>query len=67
MSEDADTPEMKPTCLGEAVLFEIIKQTMIRLEYPKIEGNCVFSWSANAVDQIEATIENFRASEKTGV
>ena len=59
MSEDADTPEMKPTCLGEAVLYEIIKQAMISLAHPKVDCDCVFVWNANAVDQIEATIADW--------
>lgn len=59
MSEDADTPEIKPTCLGEVVLFEIIKQGMIRLEHPKVKEDCVFVWNGNAVDQIEATISDW--------
>jgi len=60
MSNEAENFDMNPTCLGEAVLYEIIKQGMIRLEHPKVDQDCVFVWNANSIDQIEAVIAHWQ-------
>lgn len=42
--------------IGHAIIDEIIKQGMLRVNYPDPDTSHVFTWSANASEQLEALV-----------
>lgn len=46
--------------IGERIIMEIILQRMVRIAGAKHDEALELRWSANAVEQLEALIEEFR-------
>ena len=49
--------EQGPTTPGEVVMEAVIRGSAIQKVLPRQDGGLIFVWAANAVDQIEAALE----------
>lgn len=54
--ENERTPTDADLSAAEGVLTGIIDAGMIKLVHPSVEEACVFSWDANALEQLDAII-----------
>lgn len=52
-------PLNDPESLGEALIFEIIKQSMFTVRTLDQRGSCLILWNGNSTEQLEAVVADW--------